>query len=84
LVLDAATKEGRLLMTFDGDFGDIRSYPVGSHSGVVIFRLHDQRWAVLKEPAERLLNSGVIDHLQHGIAVVDESRVRVRSKKKRE
>jgi predicted nuclease of predicted toxin-antitoxin system len=83
-VLEAAAKEGRLLMTFDMDFGDIRSYPVGSHAGVVIFRLHDQRWAVLKEPVERLLKSALIDRLQYGIAVVDENRVRVRSKKKGE
>ncbi len=67
-------------MTFDVDFGDIRAYPVGSHAGVVVFRLHDQRWAVLKEPAERLLGSGLLERLEHGIAIVNENRIRVRSK----
>lgn len=80
LVLETAIKEGRLLMTFDVDFGDIRAYPVGSHAGVVVFRLHDQRWAVLKEPAERLLGSGLLERLEHGIAIVNENRIRVRSK----
>ena len=79
-ILTRATEETRLLMTFDVDFGDIRSFPVGSHAGIVVFRLHDQRWAVLKEPAERLLTSGLLDRLQHGLAVVDESRIRMRFK----
>jgi len=84
LVLETATKEGRLLMTFDVDFGDVRAYPVRSHAGVVVFRLHDQRWAVLKETAERLLTSGLLERLEHGIAIVNENRIRVRSKSKRE
>src|SRR4030042_4996820 len=83
-VIEAAAKEGRLLMTFDVDFGDIRAYPVGSHAGVVVFRLHDQRWAVLKEPAERLLGSGLLERLEHGIAIVDENRIRVRSKSEKD
>ena len=48
-----------------------RTYPVGSHAGVVVFRLHDQRWAVLKEPAERLLGSGLLERLEYGIAIVE-------------
>jgi len=76
-VLRTATKENRLLMTFNADFGDVRAYPVGSHAGVVVFRLHDQRWTALKEPAERLLISGLLEHLEHGLAIVDENRIRV-------
>jgi predicted nuclease of predicted toxin-antitoxin system len=83
-VLETATKEGRLLMTFDADFGDIRAYPIGSHAGVVVFRVHDQRWAALKGPVERLLLSGLLERLEHGLAIVDENRIRVRSKSKRE
>jgi hypothetical protein len=30
-------------MTFDLDFADVRHYPPGSHGGIVVFRLHDQR-----------------------------------------
>ena len=80
LVLERATKEGRLLITFDVGFGDVRAYPMGSHAGVAVFRLSDQRWAVLKSPAERLLASGLIDRLHQGLAVVDENRIRTRFK----
>ena len=84
LVLKAATCEDRLLMTFDVDFGDIRNFPVGSHAGVIVFRLHDQRWAVLKDPAERLLDSDLLDRLRYGLAIVDETRIRIRFKGKKQ
>jgi len=48
-VLRKAAEENRLLITFDVDFGDIRKYPIGSHAGIVVFRLHDQRWSVLRD-----------------------------------
>ncbi|MEW6201045.1 MAG: DUF5615 family PIN-like protein [bacterium] len=80
LIVKRAAEEERLLITFDLDFGDIRSYPIGTHAGIVVFRLHDQRWAVLKEPAERLIASGLLDRLSHGLAIVDESRIRLRFK----
>jgi predicted nuclease of predicted toxin-antitoxin system len=79
-VLQIATSEGRVLLTFDLDFADIRRYPIGSHEGIAVFRLRDQRWAVLEHPARRLLESGVLDRLQSGLAIVDESRVRIRTK----
>lgn len=43
-VLEAATREGRVFMTFDTDFADIRTYRSGTHAGIVVFRLSDQRW----------------------------------------
>lgn len=81
-VVQAATSENRILITLDVDFGNIRTFPLGSHAGVVVFRLHDQRWAVLEEPARRLLKSGTLDRLGRGLAVVDESRIRI-SKRQR-
>ncbi len=77
-VLDAAAFEDRLLMTFDTDFADIRTYPPGSHAGIVVFRLSDQRWSVLQEPARSLLDLGVLERLHGGLAIVDETRVRTR------
>ena len=78
IVLKAATKEGRVVLTFDLDFADIRKYPLGTHSGIAVFRLHDQRWQTLEGPVRRLLAEGNLDRLQRGLAIVDESRVRFR------
>lgn len=81
-VLKEATVEGRALLTFDTDFADIRDYPIGSHAGIVVFRLQDQRWSILKEPAQKLLQSGLLDRLKGGLAIVDETRIRIRSGRK--
>ncbi len=38
-VIGAAAKaEGRLLLTLDVEFGDLRKYPPGSHPGIILFR----------------------------------------------
>lgn len=37
-----ATQEGRVLLTQDLDFADIRAFPPGAGAGVVVFRSHDQ------------------------------------------
>jgi predicted nuclease of predicted toxin-antitoxin system len=41
-VLHAATNAGRLVVTLDRGFGDVRSYPPGSHPGVLVLRVEDQ------------------------------------------
>jgi predicted nuclease of predicted toxin-antitoxin system len=82
-LLQVATSENRVFLTFDLDFADIRQYPIGSHAGIVVFRLHDQRWVMLEQPTQRLVDSGLLGHLQGGLAIVDESRIRIRTRKPR-
>jgi predicted nuclease of predicted toxin-antitoxin system len=77
-VLKAAADEGRILLTFDLDFADIRQYPPGTHAGIVVFRLQDQRWATLEGPLRRLLAKGGLVDLSNGLAIVDGARVRYR------
>lgn len=77
-VLQAATTEARLLMTFDTDFADIRHYPLGSHNGIVVFRLVDQRWSALEGSVRKLLASMRLEDLAGGLAIVQEFRIRYR------
>ena len=41
-VIDAAQSEARILVTFDLDFSDIRSYPPATHKGIWVLRPHTQ------------------------------------------
>ena len=84
VVTAAVKQEGRLFMTYDMDFADIRKYPPGSHAGIVVFRLQDQRWRVLEGPARRLVESRLLERLQGRLAIVDEVRIRTRSERKPE
>ena len=40
-VWDAAQSEGRLLVTQDLDFSDLRRFAPGTHHGILLFRLED-------------------------------------------
>ena len=77
-VLKAETDEERILITFDLDFADIRHYPPGTHGGIVVFRLHDQRWRALEGLARRALTQQNLEKLGQGLAIVDETRMRYR------
>jgi predicted nuclease of predicted toxin-antitoxin system len=77
-VLSAAAREGRVLLTFDLDFADVRNYPPGTHAGIVVFRLHDQRWQAMEGLVKRLLAQKTLEGIAQGLAVVDESRVRLK------
>lgn len=77
-VLAAATGETRALVTLDTDFADARRFPPGTHAGIVVLRLKDQRWAALRPQLERLVSSDVFPQLAGGLAIVTESRIRFR------
>ncbi len=77
-VLAAATREGRVLITLDTDFADARRFPPGTHGGIVVLRIHDQRWNALRPHLERVIGSDVLDHLAGGLAIVTEARIRYR------
>jgi predicted nuclease of predicted toxin-antitoxin system len=42
-VVGAATREGRLLVTLDRGLADIRLHPPGTHAGILVLRVTDQR-----------------------------------------
>lgn len=78
-IADACAAEGRVLITLDLDFSDLRAYPPGSHTGIVILRPRtpdrDATLSLLVRVAA-LFGSEVV----HGcLWIVDPERVRVRS-----
>jgi predicted nuclease of predicted toxin-antitoxin system len=75
-----ATEHGRVLVTRDLDFADVRRYAPAEHAGIVVLRLSEH--AVVAEICgvfELLLaHREVVERLAGHLAVVDEARVRVR------
>ncbi len=74
----ACIHEGRAIVTFDTDFSDIRTYPPGAYSGIVVFRLENQARDHVLEIGTRFLRvlSGAM--LDGQLWIVEESRIRVR------
>ena len=57
VIFAAAVGEGRLLITQDLDFSDIRQFKPGTHPGVVLLRLRDPSRRRLIERLRRVLAS---------------------------
>ena len=77
-VLRAATSEGRLLITLDRGFGDVRAYPPGTHPGIIVMRPDDQRVPTVVGMVETLVDHHDIDGLAGCITVVQRNVLRVR------
>jgi predicted nuclease of predicted toxin-antitoxin system len=82
-VARAAFREGRMLLTLDIEFADLRKYLPGSHPGVILFRpLSMSPLSVNKFIADFILSAN-LPKLAGCVAVVDPVHVRVRSPEER-
>ncbi|MGH2856270.1 MAG: DUF5615 family PIN-like protein [Solirubrobacteraceae bacterium] len=77
-VLRAASAEGRLLVSLDRGLGDVRSYPPGTHAGILILRPGDQSAASVAALLAELLAGEKLDALAGAIAVAQPGLLRVR------
>ncbi len=77
-VLSAAIDEGRLLLTLDRGFGDVRAYPPGTHPGIIVLRPDDQRVPSVVAMVETLVDHHDIEGHAGCITVVQRNVLRVR------
>lgn len=71
------------IMTFDEDFADQRSFPVGTHYGVIRFRVWPTTTEEIKNALERLLKEASDSELVGSLVIIDRSRIRIRSRRTR-
>jgi predicted nuclease of predicted toxin-antitoxin system len=76
-VLEAATRDERLLITLDRGMGDIRHHPPGSHGGVLVLRLDHQSPRAVRREIERI-RAIDLDDLSQCVAVWRYGDLRVR------
>ncbi|MEI2706746.1 MAG: DUF5615 family PIN-like protein [Ilumatobacteraceae bacterium] len=77
-VLGAAMDEGRLLLTLDRGFGDVRAYAPGTHPGIIVLRPDDQRVPTVVAMVEMIVDHHDVDELAGCITVVQRNVLRVR------
>lgn len=77
-VATVCREELRILITLDAGFGDIRSYPPGSHPGLVVLRLGSQEKPLILDVVSRLIPLLGTTSIRGTLWIVDERRVRVR------
>jgi predicted nuclease of predicted toxin-antitoxin system len=74
----AVQAEQRFLVTADKGFGDIRSYPPGTHEGILLLRPDQAGIRPVLELLERTLTAYDLEALTGALAVVTPRGVRVR------
>jgi predicted nuclease of predicted toxin-antitoxin system len=74
-----AQAHGALIITFDEDFADQRSFPVGTHSGVIRLRVWPTTVEETQGALERLLAEVGDQELRGALVIIDPVRIRVRA-----
>ncbi len=78
VLIEACSSDGRMLVTFDVGFGNVHAYQPGTHNGIVLLRLADQRPEATLDVLRRFLIGHVLDELAGALIVVSDDRVRIR------
>lgn len=77
-VASVCIAEERVLVTQDIDFADIRTYPPGTHPGLVVFRLSNQTRDALLAVGARVVEMLSNAYPRGQLWIVEDSRVRIR------
>ncbi len=78
VVAAAANGEGRVLLTLDLEFADLRKYPPGSHPGIILFRPRSLGPLAVNRFVEQFVRDTNLELLARCVVLVDPARVRVR------
>ena len=77
-IYDYAQAHGFLIVTFDEDFADRRSFPVGQHHGVIRLRVWPTTIEETQLALSRLLEQVDDDDLRGALVIIDRQRIRIR------
>jgi len=77
-IFEKAVSEGRIILTFDLDFGEIVALSRGRPVSVILFRLHNTRTPHVTDRLRKVLKDSGQALEQGAIVVVEESRHRTR------
>jgi predicted nuclease of predicted toxin-antitoxin system len=77
----AVQKAERFLITKDLGFSDARRYATGSHRGILLFRLSDDRSRVVAQRLEFVFRSEAVEAWGGCLVIVTDHKVRVRRSK---
>ena len=78
VVAAAARAEGRMLLTLDIEFADLRKYRPGTHPGIILFRPSSVGPLTVNRLVEDFVRTTDLRALSGCVVVVESTRVRIR------
>jgi predicted nuclease of predicted toxin-antitoxin system len=78
VVWQRAVAEGRLFLTLDLDFADVRRFPPGSHPGILLLRPRNRSRDAVLEILRRVVQEQPLDTLAGCFVVADINHTRIR------
>ena len=75
--LSVASREDRVLISFDRGFTNVIQHPPGSTAGIVVMRLREQTLPRMRQVAAVLGSLLATEHIRGRLWVLDESRLRI-------
>jgi predicted nuclease of predicted toxin-antitoxin system len=73
-----AQHRSALIITFDEDFADQRTFPLGSHSGIIRLRIWPTTIEETQRALDRLLAEVPDAELARALVIIDREAIRVR------
>ena len=80
LLMDVCKSEGRVLVTLDTDFSDIKAYPPQEFSGIIVLRVGSQAKQHVIKVFQRIIPLVQQEPLNQHLWIVEETKVRIRGK----
>jgi predicted nuclease of predicted toxin-antitoxin system len=77
-VVAADTSAGRILVSLDVGMADIRAYPPGNHTGIVVLRVSDQSAATVTSAISELASLAEPANLTGAVAILQRGLLRIR------
>jgi predicted nuclease of predicted toxin-antitoxin system len=77
-IAEICRSEGRVLVSLDTDFADVRAYPPQDYPGILVIRLKRQDKPSLLEVVPRILRMLQFEEIDRRLWIVTEERVRIR------
>lgn len=69
-----------IVITYDEDFADTRSFPLGSHNGVIRLRVWPTTIEMTKAAIERLISQVPSSDWSGSLIIIDREKIRLRKK----
>lgn len=73
-----AQQNQAIIITFDEDFANASTYPIGSHAGVVRLRVWPTTVEQTQDALLRLMSTVPDEHLSGSLVIIDRHRIRIR------